>query len=84
MPASRKITSNTMRVLRLVAEDRSPKLEFRKKLLVLFANKISLANALGQLQKEGLVQHRWVITNAGQQVLHKLANQEWKEKQDET
>lgn len=76
-------TSNRMRVLKLISENHSPQLEFKKKILAIFADKRSAGYTLNDLQKQGLIQYRWIITNAGQQVLHRLANQEWQEKQDD-
>ena len=76
--------SNRMRVLKLISENHSPQLEFRKKILAIFVDKRSAGYTLNDLQKQGLIQYRWIVTNAGQQMLHKLANQEWKERQNET
>ena len=78
-----RASSNRMRVLKLISEDCSPMLEFRKKILAIFTDKLSAGYTLNDLQKQGLIQYRWIITNAGQQMLHRLANQEWKERQDD-
>ena len=71
-----KSDSVRMSALTLIAEDTSTKLEFRRKLANLFKTKRQIGYALNELQKSGLIEYRWIITNEGQQVLHRLANQQ--------